>query len=130
MKDLIEKDPAQIIRRAVKGMIPKNTIREDILDKNLIVHAGLYHNHVAQKLPQFTQKPPQDINLHLGIKGYDPKTDLTVIYESDPANPPEEFKDVKREIDYSIDVPLLQQKKTHTVPMAQVNRSKRLQRNY
>jgi ribosomal protein L13 len=40
MKDLIEKDPAQIIRRAVKGMIPKNTIREEILDKFLIVYPG------------------------------------------------------------------------------------------
>jgi large subunit ribosomal protein L13 len=53
MKELVEKDPTEIIRRAVKGMLPKNTIRGIILERNLIVHAGPYHDHLAQKLPQF-----------------------------------------------------------------------------
>lgn len=53
MKDLLIKDPAQVIRRAVKGMLPKNNIREELLEHNLFVHAGMYHNHFAQKLPQF-----------------------------------------------------------------------------
>jgi ribosomal protein L13 len=53
MKDLVQKDPSEIIFRAVKGMMAKNTIRNIILEKNLIIHAGPYHNHFAQKLPQF-----------------------------------------------------------------------------
>ena len=51
MKHLIEKDPQQVIRRAVKGMLPKNNIREKLLDMNLFIHAGPYHDHFAQKLP-------------------------------------------------------------------------------
>jgi large subunit ribosomal protein L13 len=46
-KDMIEKDPAEIIRRAVKGMLPNNNIQGKLLDLNLIVHAGMYHNHLA-----------------------------------------------------------------------------------
>jgi len=44
---LIEKDPARIITHAVKGMLPKNRLRENHLSKYLIVHAGPYHNHLA-----------------------------------------------------------------------------------
>lgn len=51
MRDLVQKDPSQVIRRAVKGMMPKNNIRLDIIDKHLYIHAGPYHNHFAQKLP-------------------------------------------------------------------------------
>lgn len=47
LRDLLQKDPAQAIRRAVKGMMPKNNIRMDIIDKHLFVHAGPYHNHFA-----------------------------------------------------------------------------------
>ena len=57
-----------MIYRAVKGMIPNNTIRDQILDLNLIIHDGPYHNHFAQKLPQFTESPPIDINEMLEIK--------------------------------------------------------------
>jgi ribosomal protein L13 len=62
MKDLVQKDPEEIIFRAVKGMMAKNTIRNIILEKNLIIHAGPYHNHFAQKLPQFVAQSPLDIN--------------------------------------------------------------------
>lgn len=47
MKTLIEKNPAQIVFRAVKGMMPNNNIRENILEQNLIIHNGPYHNHFA-----------------------------------------------------------------------------------
>ncbi len=47
MKHLVEKHPEEPIRRAVKGMIPKNNIREQILDEFLIIHTGPYHNHTA-----------------------------------------------------------------------------------
>ncbi len=47
MKDLVEKDATQVIRRAVKGMMAKNTIRNILLDRNLIIHEGPYHDHIA-----------------------------------------------------------------------------------
>ena len=47
MKDLVDKHPDQVVRRAVKGMMAKNTIRNILLDKNLIIHAGPFHEHFA-----------------------------------------------------------------------------------
>jgi large subunit ribosomal protein L13 len=47
MKDLVAKDPQEVVFRAVKGMIAKNTIRNIMLERNLIIHAGPYHEHLA-----------------------------------------------------------------------------------
>jgi large subunit ribosomal protein L13 len=47
MKDLVAKDPEQVVFRAVKGMLPKNTIRGILLERNLIIHEGAYHDHIA-----------------------------------------------------------------------------------
>ena len=47
MKDLVRDDPQQVVRRAVKGMLAKNTIRNILLDRNLIIHSGPYHDHIA-----------------------------------------------------------------------------------
>ena len=43
-KELIVKNPSEIIRRAVKGMLPNNNIQDMLIEKNLIVYAGPYHN--------------------------------------------------------------------------------------
>lgn len=51
LRQLLEKDPHEAIYRAVKGMIPKNKLREDILKQHLIVHDGPYHSQYAQMLP-------------------------------------------------------------------------------
>lgn len=67
MKKQIEKDPCEIIRRAVIGMLPNNTVRDILMSRNLTIHAGMYHPHLAQKLPQFVDLPPDDINKHIGI---------------------------------------------------------------
>ncbi|AWV88548.1 50S ribosomal protein L13 [Bradymonas sediminis] len=45
---LLEKAPEQIIRFAVQGMIPKNTLGRQIL-KKLKVYAGPNHPHEAQQ---------------------------------------------------------------------------------
>ena len=47
MRSLIEKDSSRVIYRAIKGMIPKNDLREQILRKKLIVHDGPYHTQYA-----------------------------------------------------------------------------------
>ena len=46
--DLLEKRPEEVIRKAVKGMLPRNRLARQQLRK-LKVYAGPEHPHVAQK---------------------------------------------------------------------------------
>jgi large subunit ribosomal protein L13 len=48
LKEVIEKNPAQAIEEAVKGMLPKNRLGRQIF-KQLFVYAGSEHKHEAQK---------------------------------------------------------------------------------
>lgn len=129
MKDQVRLDPKEIIRRAVKGQMAKNTIRNILLDKNLIVHAGLYHDHLAQKLPQFISQQPLDINKILGIDSFD-RQESTVIYESDPKSVPEEFKEHKREIVEDLATPIPWEKKTHKYTKATLYKAHALRGSY
>ena len=47
-KDLNEKNPEKIIENAVKGMLPKNKLRKEII-KKLKVFKGPDHDHESQK---------------------------------------------------------------------------------
>lgn len=47
VQDVLEKDPSQVIRRAVKGMLPSNRLGRRLL-KKLKVYAGPTHPHSAQ----------------------------------------------------------------------------------
>jgi large subunit ribosomal protein L13 len=47
-KKLLIKDPTQIIRKAVRGMLPKNRLGNAII-KNLHIYAGNEHPHTAQQ---------------------------------------------------------------------------------
>lgn len=47
-EDLLKKNPARIIEKAVKGMLPRNRLGAAIL-KNLFVYAGSEHPHQAQQ---------------------------------------------------------------------------------
>jgi large subunit ribosomal protein L13 len=47
-KELLQKDPARIIKIAVKGMLPKNRLGRT-LNGNLFVYAGSNHPHEAQQ---------------------------------------------------------------------------------
>ena len=47
-KKLMQQKPEQIIRKAIKGMLPKNTLGRQMLQK-LKVYAGSEHPHAAQK---------------------------------------------------------------------------------
>ena len=46
-KEILEKRPAELIRRAVKGMLPKTRLGDKILG-NLFIYAGPEHPHQAQ----------------------------------------------------------------------------------
>jgi len=55
VKQMLEKNPTEIIRKAVKGMLPKNRLGSALL-KNVFIYEGGEHPHQAQK--------PQKINLN------------------------------------------------------------------
>lgn len=46
-RELYAKDPAELIYKAVKGMLPKNKLSDDIV-KKLRAYAGSEHPHLAQ----------------------------------------------------------------------------------
>jgi len=46
-EDMLKKKPAQIIRKAVKGMLPKNKLGREML-KKLKIYPGAEHSHQAQ----------------------------------------------------------------------------------
>ena len=48
LKEVRMKDASMIIKKAVKGMLPKNKLQEERM-KRLRVYNGSEHNHVAQK---------------------------------------------------------------------------------
>ena len=47
-RELMEKKPEEMIRKAVRGMLPKNRLGRK-LGKKLFVYAGEQHPHAAQK---------------------------------------------------------------------------------
>jgi large subunit ribosomal protein L13 len=54
-RELLEKNPASIVEKAVKGMLPKNKLGAELF-RNLRVYAGTDHDQEAQK--------PRAINLN------------------------------------------------------------------
>ena len=50
---MLEKHPERIIEKAVKGMLPKNTLGR-AMNRKLKVYAGEYHPHAAQKPREIT----------------------------------------------------------------------------
>ena len=47
-KDILEKKPEELIRLAVKGMLPKNKLQARMMT-HLKIYAGTEHPHSAQK---------------------------------------------------------------------------------
>ena len=47
-RTMLEKDPVEMVERAVKGMLPKNRLGRQIY-RQLFVYAGSEHKHQAQK---------------------------------------------------------------------------------
>ena len=53
LKELLAKKPEEVIRRAVKGMLPKGPLGREMY-KKLFVYAGPDHKHAAQKPEELT----------------------------------------------------------------------------
>jgi large subunit ribosomal protein L13 len=47
-RELLEKHPTRVIEKAVRGMLPKNSLGRAI-NRNLYVYAGTEHPHVGQQ---------------------------------------------------------------------------------
>lgn len=54
-REILAKRPAELIRRSVRGMLPKNRLGAKILG-NLYIYAGPEHPHQAQKPKEITIK--------------------------------------------------------------------------
>ncbi|MFN2394803.1 MAG: 50S ribosomal protein L13 [Bacteroidales bacterium] len=55
VKQMLDKNPTEIIRKAVKGMLPKNRLGSALLG-NVLIYTGSEHPHQAQQ--------PKKINLN------------------------------------------------------------------
>ena len=131
MKHMLERRPEYVLQHAITGMISKNRLRKDVVNGRLMIYPGPFHPHFKQGLPQFTVPVPDDINEAFDFgKVQERRHNYKVIFESDPANPPEEFADVERDIDQDIDIPLVLRKKTHTESMLNVKYAKVVKSNY
>lgn len=51
--ELLEKNPVRAVEKAIKGMLPKNKLSDQVLNK-LKVYAGSEHPHTAQQPAPFT----------------------------------------------------------------------------
>lgn len=131
LRIMLERKPEEVMYRAIKGMIPKNKLREDIIKKRLFLYNGPYHPHFKQGLPQFMEREHNDINEDFDFgKLVDRRHNYKVVFESDPANPAEEFADVERDIDDRMGVPHVLEKKTHTNPKSNIHLAGALKKNY
>ena len=67
--DLLEKHPERVIEKAVRGMLPKNSLGRQMLRK-LKVYAGPEHPHQAQQpVPyEITQVAQDDPAAHAGSR--------------------------------------------------------------
>jgi large subunit ribosomal protein L13 len=48
LERLLSRRPEEVIRRAVRGMLPQNRLGDQLMRK-LYIHAGAEHPHAAQK---------------------------------------------------------------------------------
>ncbi|MBI1977051.1 MAG: 50S ribosomal protein L13 [Candidatus Omnitrophica bacterium] len=55
LASLLKRDPAQVIRRAIKGMLPKNSLGDDLI-RHLKIYAGAEHEQKAQQPTELTIK--------------------------------------------------------------------------
>jgi len=101
---MIEK-PEQLIFRTVSKMLPKNRLREENL-KLLQVFRGPTHP-LTNHLPNFGYLEENYDHIIEKVDGGFTAENSVILYETGTEGP-EEFKDFKREIDHSIEIPFSQ----------------------
>jgi large subunit ribosomal protein L13 len=73
-KDMLERKPTFIIRKAILGMLYRNNLRKSYMEPRLKIYAGPDHPHTIQ-LPMGTEasiKVPRKLtgDFHYGLKKY------------------------------------------------------------
>lgn len=116
-KDVVAKRPERVIEEAVYGMLPKNSLRKDIMKRGLILIREPYHNFQHVGLPQFTEPLPDDINEAMGFKNMTPEN-TTIKFVKGKV--PEEFANFPMDIDPAIGTPEMAKKKTHEFHKGQI----------
>lgn len=71
---MLERNPTQILRKAVLGMLSRNKLRHGYIEPRLYIYTGSEHPHTAQ-LPadvQAIQKTPRRLSgdFHFGLEHY------------------------------------------------------------
>lgn len=49
LDEMMDKNPTEVVRKAVRGMLPKGSRGREILATNLYIYAGADHDHQAQQ---------------------------------------------------------------------------------
>lgn len=93
------------------GMMPKNSLSEDVVKKNLILIRGPYHNFDHVGLPQFTVPLPFDVNEYMPHNTIN-KDNSYIEFTTDPDNIPDDIKDLPVKIDDLVDMPINYMKKS------------------
>ena len=101
MRLQLEKKPDEVLLHAVRGMLPKNKLRNDIIQKRLFIYPGPYHDLMPDLLPQFTTRDPIDINevFHFGDKFRENMDEYKIVYADDENDIPEELRHLEVDID-------------------------------
>jgi large subunit ribosomal protein L13 len=73
-KAMLERNPTKILRKAILGMLYRNTLRQSFMQKRLKIYTGPTHPHTAQ-LPSGTEPLPKHPRkrsgqYHFGLKYY------------------------------------------------------------
>lgn len=118
-KDVVAKRPERVIEEAVFGMLPKNSLRKEIMKKGLILIREPYHNYAHVGLPQFTEPLPANINEAMGLRDITPETTTIKFVDGQV---PEEFAHLPMDIDPSIGTPEMAKTKTHEFRRSELKR--------
>ena len=94
IRQIMAKDWKRVVRQAVDGMLPKNNLRPQFLER-LHIFPEVYHDF--EFLPQFVPRTPQDPNELLQHKHILDDPETKIIFAASLENMPENFKKMKYE---------------------------------
>lgn len=71
---MLDRNPTQILRKAILGMLRRNKLRHGFMEKRLKIYTGPNHPHTAQ-LPEGVEPLPKvpeklDGTFHFGLRTY------------------------------------------------------------
>ena len=131
MRLQLERRPEEVLFHAVKGMLPKNKLKDKIIQQRLFIYPGPYHDLLPDKLPQFTTSDPININevFEFGEEFRKRQHEYKIVHASDMNDLPEEFKDLEVDYNEELGIPLALTKKTSSNPRANTHLQAQMNKN-